>query len=111
MFKFFGKKKDPPQQNKMPRNNARPTYDGALYSHVRGAEITAGAEVYAFVQRFDKPQYDIIGAGFQVMEQMRPFQEPQVFANLAVPNNGLGGLSSGQMVSLGLVNNDYSQIE
>lgn len=110
MFGFGSKKKGPPAREDMPKALSAPVYDGDLYSHVLGQTITAGAERYAFVQRFDKPQYDLIGAGFHT-GQFRPYQEPQVYVNLAVPTNGIGGLQGGQMVALPLVNNDYSQIE
>jgi len=109
MFNLF-KKKATPVDPSQSLALTPPIHDADLYSHVQGQVITAGAEVYAFLQRFDKPQYDIIGAGFHT-GQFEPFQGPQVMVNLAVPNNGVGGLQSGQMAQLPLVNNDYSQVE
>lgn len=108
MFRF--KKSAVPRKESIGGALTPPTYDGALYSHVQGQVITPGAEVYAFVQRFNKPQYDLIGAGFHT-GQFEPYAGPQVYVNLNVPNNGIGGLQAGQMAQLGLVNNDFSPVE
>lgn len=110
MFGFHRRKSPPPRQQTQ-QTLGPAVYDGnGPYSHVKGQVITPGAEVFAFVQRFDKPQYDLIGAGFHA-GQMEPYQGPQVYANLNAFNNGLGGLQAGQMVSLPLVNNDLSPVE
>jgi hypothetical protein len=110
---FNRRKKGPPEKSQIAGALGAPVYDGGLYSHVNGQVITPGAETWAFVQRFDKPQYDLIGGGIDVLTKnfACPWQEPQVYANLNAFNNGIGGIQAGQMVALGLVNGDLTPIE
>lgn len=82
-----------------------------LFSWIKGHVFTGGAEVFAFEKPFPYPPTALQGTGYQYPEAWNPYQPPQVYSNLAVPMNGLGGLLTGSISQAPLNQNVPSPVE
>jgi hypothetical protein len=72
-------------------------FDG-IYAYHEGDLFTPGAQNWVFELNFELPLVTIWGNAFlRVPNTFNPLQNPQVYSNPNVVNNGIGGLQAGQM--------------
>ena len=65
-----------------------------FYQYVPGELFNPGAQSLAFEMRFGLPLLVYRGAG-RIAGALQVTQQPQMWANLAVPISGFGGLQTG----------------
>jgi hypothetical protein len=84
---------------------ARSENAASIYSYHPGDIFTPGAESWVFEPNFELPLQTIWGNAFlRRANTFNPRQAPQIWAQPNVVNNGLGGLTAGEMELQGLIN-------
>lgn len=72
-------------------------FDG-IYSYHEGDLFTPGAQNWVFELNFELPLVTIWGKAFlRTPNTFNPLQNPQVYSQPNVMNNGIGGLQAGQI--------------
>ena len=73
-------------------------YNASVYNYHEGDLFTPGSGNWVFEPNFELPLVTIWGNAFlRTPNTFNPLQNPQLYSNPNVMNNGVGGLQAGQM--------------